>query len=136
VPERALDGPAMIAASDLVLSAGGTMNREAAALGVPAWSVFTGPAPFIDMCLEQEGRLRWARTEQEADFAWWSGRPRLLDPRGPFPEGLDTVLDAIYCHLGMTRPIPGEEEGVATERGASAGARASAAAGASVEARR
>jgi hypothetical protein len=100
---RALDGPAMIAAADLVVSAGGTMNREAAALGVPAWSVFTGPAPFIDMCLEQEGRLRWARTEAEMDYAWWAGRPGLLERRGPYPGGLETILDTIHGHLGVPR---------------------------------
>jgi hypothetical protein len=115
VPEQALDGPAMIAASDLVLSAGGTMNREAAALGVPAWSVFTGPAPFIDMCLEQEGRLRWARTEQEVDYAWWAGRPGLLERRGPYPAGLETILDAIHCHLGVPRPAAGGEARVPAE---------------------
>ena len=44
VPERPVDGPSLVAAADLVVSAGGTMNREAAALGVPAYSPFAGPA--------------------------------------------------------------------------------------------
>jgi predicted glycosyltransferase len=42
VPERALDGANLIAAADLVVSAGGTMNREAAALGVPAATIYAG----------------------------------------------------------------------------------------------
>lgn len=115
VPERALDGPAMIAASDLVLSAGGTMNREAAALGVPAWSVFTGPAPFIDMCLEQEGRLKWARTGQEVDYAWWAGRPALLERRGPYPAGLETILQTIHRHLGIPWQAERDEAHVPAE---------------------
>ena len=62
----AMDGPALIAGADLVISGGGTMNREAAALGVPAWSVFTGRTPHVDECLAREGRLRWVRTEKRS----------------------------------------------------------------------
>src|SRR5215213_9714070 len=40
LPRAALDGANLIAASDLVVSAGGTMNREAAALGVPAATIY------------------------------------------------------------------------------------------------
>lgn len=57
VPESALDGPNLIAASDLVVSAGGTINREAAALGVPAASVYLGRWAAVDTELMEEGRL-------------------------------------------------------------------------------
>jgi hypothetical protein len=43
--------------SDLVVSGGGTMNREAAALGVPAFSIFRGPLAAVDRHLEAQGRL-------------------------------------------------------------------------------
>ena len=43
VPERAIDGRSLVAFADLLVSAGGTMNREAAALDTPAWSIFEGP---------------------------------------------------------------------------------------------
>ena len=47
----------MIAASDLVISAGGTINREAAALGVPAASIYAGKWAAVDEGLVKEGRL-------------------------------------------------------------------------------
>ena len=42
VPERAIDAPSLVAYADLVISAGGTMNREAVALGTPVWTTFEG----------------------------------------------------------------------------------------------
>jgi uncharacterized protein len=57
VPTQPLDGPNLIAHSDLVISAGGTMNREAAALGVPAASIYAGAWAAIDEALVREGRL-------------------------------------------------------------------------------
>src|SRR6185503_1334249 len=58
VPEAPLDGANVIAASDLVISAGGTINREAAALGVPAASVYAGQWAAVDEELVKEGRLQ------------------------------------------------------------------------------
>ncbi len=58
MPRAALEGANLIAAADLVVSAGGTMNREAAALGVPAISVYAGRWAAIDEELIGEGRLR------------------------------------------------------------------------------
>lgn len=58
LPRDALDGANLIAAADLVISAGGTMNREAAALGVPAASVYAGQWAAIDEALLREGRLK------------------------------------------------------------------------------
>jgi len=58
MPREVLDGANLIAGADLVISAGGTMNREAAALGVPAASVYAGKWAAIDEELVKEGRLR------------------------------------------------------------------------------
>lgn len=58
IPARPLDGANLIAASDLVISAGGTINREAAALGVPAASIYAGKWAAVDEGLVNEGRLR------------------------------------------------------------------------------
>jgi predicted glycosyltransferase len=58
IPPAPMDGPNLIAASDLVISAGGTINREAAALGVPAASVYAGKWAAVDEQLVKEGRLR------------------------------------------------------------------------------
>ncbi|HST16985.1 MAG TPA: DUF354 domain-containing protein [Gaiellaceae bacterium] len=58
VPERAVDAQSLIALSDLVVSAGGTMNREAAALGVPVYTTYGGRLGGVDEELIRGGRLR------------------------------------------------------------------------------
>jgi predicted glycosyltransferase len=67
MPGKALDGANLIAAADLVVSAGGTMNREAAALGVPAVSVYAGRWAAIDEALIGEGRLRRITSREQID---------------------------------------------------------------------
>ena len=57
VPERAVDGQSLIALADLVVSAGGTMNREAVALGVPVYTTYGGRLGGVDEMLIREGRL-------------------------------------------------------------------------------
>jgi uncharacterized protein len=57
IPEHAVDGLNLIWYSDLVISGGGTMNREAAALGVPVYSVFRGKIGAVDRYLANSGRL-------------------------------------------------------------------------------
>jgi len=58
VPEHAIDAQSLVALADLVVSAGGTMNREAAALGTPVYSSFQGRLGAVDERLIAEGRLR------------------------------------------------------------------------------
>ena len=58
VPEHAVDAQSLIALADLVVSAGGTMNREAAALGVPVYTTYGGRIGGVDELLIAEGRLR------------------------------------------------------------------------------
>ncbi len=58
VPEHAIDAQSLIAHADLVISAGGTMNREAVALGTPVWSTFEGRLGGVDEQLIASGRLR------------------------------------------------------------------------------
>ena len=58
VPERAIDAQSLIAYADLVISAGGTMNREAVALGTPVWTTFEGRMGAVDEALIAAGRLR------------------------------------------------------------------------------
>ena len=66
-PREALDGANLIAAADLVVSAGGTMNREAAALGVPAATVYAGRWAALDEQLVREGRLKRVATREEIE---------------------------------------------------------------------
>jgi uncharacterized protein len=58
VPEGAVDAQSLIAFADLVVSAGGTMNREAAALGVPVYTTYGGRLGGVDEQLIREDRLR------------------------------------------------------------------------------
>ena len=60
VPERAIDAQSLVAYADLVVSAGGTMNREAVALGTPVWTTFEGRLGAVDERLIADGRLRRA----------------------------------------------------------------------------
>jgi uncharacterized protein len=57
LPERAVDAQSLIALSDVVVSAGGTMNREAAALGVPVYTTYGGRLGGVDEMPIREGRL-------------------------------------------------------------------------------
>ena len=66
VPETVVDGPSLVAGADLVVSAGGTMNREAVALGVPVYTTFAGRLGAVDERLLAEGRLR--RLERVGDL--------------------------------------------------------------------
>jgi predicted glycosyltransferase len=66
VPEHAIDAQSLIAFADLVVSAGGTMNREAVALGTPVWTTFEGRLGAVDERLISEGRLK--RLERAEDL--------------------------------------------------------------------
>jgi predicted glycosyltransferase len=65
VPERAIDAQSLIAASALVISAGGTMNREAVALGTPVYTTFQGRLGAVDERLIAERRLRVLERAEE-----------------------------------------------------------------------
>ena len=85
VPERAVDGRSLVALADLLVSAGGTMNREAAVLGTPVWSIFEGRLGAVDEGLAHAGRLRFLHDPAELELAKkpegaWRDRVR-RDPR-------------------------------------------------------
>lgn len=63
IPKAPLDGLALLWQADLVISAGGTMNREAALLGVPTYSIFTGPTGAVDQYLINSGRIKHIDSE-------------------------------------------------------------------------
>jgi uncharacterized protein len=58
LPDRAVDAQSLIALADLVVSAGGTMNREAAALSVPVYTTYGGRLGGVDEELIRQGRLK------------------------------------------------------------------------------
>ena len=57
IPQHPEDGLNVMWHSDLVISGGGTMNREAAALGIPVYSIFCGEIGAVDRYLSDSGRL-------------------------------------------------------------------------------
>jgi uncharacterized protein len=92
IPEHAVDGLNLIWNSDLVISGGGTMNREAAALGVPVFSIFRGHMGAVDRYLAKTGRL--TLVEKVEDIR----RKIVLERREPAlwrSANQSTVLDCI-----------------------------------------
>jgi predicted glycosyltransferase len=69
VPEHAIDAQSLIAHADLVISAGGTMNREAVALGTPVYTTFGGRLGAVDERLIGDGRMRMLESAEELDLS-------------------------------------------------------------------
>ncbi|HYY23110.1 MAG TPA: DUF354 domain-containing protein [Thermoleophilaceae bacterium] len=69
VPERAVDGRSLVTFADVLVSAGGTMNREAAVLGTPVWSMFEGRLGAVDEMLVRQGRLHILRDPDDVRLA-------------------------------------------------------------------
>lgn len=65
IPDHVEDGLNLIWNSDLVISGGGTMNREAAAMGVPVYSIFRGKIGAVDKYLAEQGRLVLLETVED-----------------------------------------------------------------------
>jgi uncharacterized protein len=74
-PEGAPDGRSLVALADALVSAGGTMNREAAVLGTPVWSIFEGPLGGVDELLVREGRMKILRDPKELTIEHRSDSP-------------------------------------------------------------
>jgi uncharacterized protein len=86
VPERAIDAQSLIAYADLVISAGGTMNREAVALGTPVYTTFEGRLGAVDARLIEEGRLRKLEEPEALDLGKRAGGPSPTHPSGGSTE--------------------------------------------------
>lgn len=83
VPERAIDAQSLIAYADLVVSAGGTMNREAVALGTPVFTTFAGRMGGVDEDLIAAGRLRVLADPAELPLRKRESPVGVLNPRDP-----------------------------------------------------
>jgi uncharacterized protein len=79
IPRRAVDGRSLVAFADVLVSGGGTMNREAAVLGTPAWSIFEGRLGGVDEMLMREGRLH--RLRDPADITLQKKAPAAVERR-------------------------------------------------------
>lgn len=93
LPRQALDGANLIAAADLVISAGGTMNREAAALGVPAATIYAGEWAAVDEELVRENKLQRITSSEEVQSLLIEMK-RKAEPRRAL-DVRDEVLDLI-----------------------------------------
>lgn len=94
MPLEALDGANLVAAADLLVSAGGTMNREAAALGVPAATIYAGRWAAVDEQLVREGRLRRVATREDLESLTFE-KKKSAEPRraaGVREEVADLIL--------------------------------------------
>ncbi len=101
LPLEPLDGPEAMSHADLVISAGGTMNREAAVLGTPAATIFTGTIGAVDRRLIEEGKVSALRTAE--DVARLEFRRKVPGLRMRNPGLVGEVANLI---LGTLRPSP------------------------------
>ena len=83
IPRRAIDAQSLIAYSDLVVSAGGTMNREAVALGTPVYTIFTGRMGAVDERLIDEARLHVLTDPGGFELRKREAPAGVLHPRDP-----------------------------------------------------
>ncbi len=84
IPRRVYDGPSLVAVTDMVISGGGTMTREAAIMGIPSYSFFRGREGMVDESLAASGRLVLLAT----------------------PQDVQARLAAVVRREGVTRPDP------------------------------
>jgi uncharacterized protein len=83
VPRHAVDAQSLIALADLVVGAGGTMNREAVALGTPVYTIFSGRMGAVDEHLIAAGRLRPLRDPAQLELRKRDTAPGVQTPRDP-----------------------------------------------------
>jgi predicted glycosyltransferase len=96
IPRSAIDGLNLIWYSDLVVSGGGTMNREAAAVGVPVYSIFRGSIGAVDKYLQRSGRLFLVEsTKDVATKIRLEKRPRKTLAETTSRKTLSHIVDTI-----------------------------------------
>jgi hypothetical protein len=96
IPEGVVNGLDLIWFSDMVISAGGTMIREAAALGVPAYSIFGGKLGAVDQYLSESGRLTLISNSEEVKKHIKIEKWRRPDnPHHTIQPALSSIVDAV-----------------------------------------
>jgi predicted glycosyltransferase len=94
VPDRAIDAQSLIALADVVVSAGGTMNREAVALGTPVYTIYGGRLGGVDERLIREGRLRPLTDPRAIEVRQHRDGRRVVHRRDP-QLLVDAILEAV-----------------------------------------
>lgn len=101
VPEHVVNGLDLIWCSDLVISGGGTMNREAAALGIPVYSLFRGILGAVDQYLAETGKLVLLQNERDVrEKVPLIRREKSEGASSCSPAAFDSVLNHIIAILG------------------------------------
>src|SRR6267378_2575669 len=115
-PEKVVDGLNLIWHSDLVISGGGTMNREAAALGVPVYSIFRGKIGAVDQYLSRAGRLVLLRNAEDLQTKILPvRRERPTRPQDRHSAALSTIVEQMVASMESQQALSNGLE-VATER--------------------
>jgi uncharacterized protein len=118
IPSHVEDGLNLIWNSDLVISGGGTMNREAAALGVPVYSIFRGKTGAVDRYLVESGRLTMLESIQDIHTKLSPQRRNTTaDFHSEFRPALETIIGYVEAILESRDPATksNERRGVAAE---------------------
>jgi uncharacterized protein len=102
VPDGAVEAQSLVALADLVISAGGTMNREAAALGTPVYTTYGGRLGGVDEALIRSGRLR-PLTDQRAVVLEKRSAAATATKRDPAPL-VATILGTVGARLRGEAP--------------------------------
>jgi len=89
VPREVVDAQSLVYYADVVVSGGGTLNREAVALGTPAYTVFQGVMGAVDTKLMEEGRLMPLSTAE--DLALTKKTPGVARVRRPVSDLVDRI---------------------------------------------
>jgi hypothetical protein len=89
LPARPVDGPSLVWLADAVISAGGTMNREAAVLGVPTWTTFAGELGAVDRWLIEQGRMQVLERAEDLVIA----------KREPVAPAFEALADAVTAEI-------------------------------------
>ena len=105
IPSSPVDGLNLIWFSDLVVSGGGTMNREAAALEIPVYSIFRGKIGAVDRYLADSGRLMLLESVEDVRTKiQLKRREKPLEIQINRPEAIGRIIDAIVHIAHSERP--------------------------------
>ncbi len=106
IPSKVIDGLSLIHQADLVAGGGGTMTREAAALGIPSYSFFRGPEGSVDRQLEGDGRLVMIRTPNDVvSKIVIDKKPAILPSIQSKPKTLETIITHLEEIIKLEYPI-------------------------------
>ena len=107
VPDKPVDGLNLIWFSDLVVSGGGTMNREAAALGVPVYSIFRGKIGAVDRYLADSGRLTMLESVDDVrtkiELVRWNRPTEPKDRNSPVLQCIVASILSVLDSGGLKR---------------------------------